>query len=78
MCPFQIWAKSRQTKGIAAGGIAAENAAGRSYVRHFLPANTAKTQPFGDETASLEAIHAACLEGNRHGPPVRAAGFLHF
>jgi hypothetical protein len=75
MCPFQIWAKSRQTTGIAAGGIAAENAAGEIIRAPLLPANAAKKQPFADETVSLEAIHPLCPGGNWHGPPARAAGF---
>jgi hypothetical protein len=75
MCPFQIWAKSRQIKGIAAGGIAAENAAGAIIRSPLLPANAAKKQPFADETVSLEAIHPMCPEGNWHGPPARTAGF---
>jgi hypothetical protein len=75
MGPFQIWAKSRQTTGIAAGGIAAKNAAERSYVRHFCLQITAKKQPFADETVSQEAPHPVCLAGNRHGPPARAARF---
>jgi hypothetical protein len=83
MCPFQIWAKSRQTKGIAGGEspegeIAAENAAGAIIRSPLLPANAAKKQPFADETVSLEAIHPACPEGNRYGPPATKTGFSAF
>jgi hypothetical protein len=78
MCPFQIWAKSRQTTGIAAGGIATENAAGAIIRAPLLAANAAKKQPFADETVSLEAIHPLCPEGNWHSPPARAAGFSAF
>jgi hypothetical protein len=75
MCPFQIWAKSRQTKGIAAGGIAAENAAGAIIRSPLLPANAAKKQPSADETVSLEEARPMCPKENRHGPPATKTRF---
>jgi hypothetical protein len=78
MCPFQIWAKSRQTKGIAGGGIATEKAAGAIIRSPLLPANTAKKQPSGDETVSLKAAHPMCPEENRHGPPATKTRFSAF
>ena len=74
MCPFQIRAGGRGPREPLQGESPLNMPHGDHTFATFACKHSEK-QPFADKTVSLEAAHPVCLEGNRHGPRARAAGF---